>query len=251
MHGVDWEFVQHDLTISLPYLDESFDFVMVKDMSCIAQPEPGETSLIDECFRVLRKGGSLEIWESDLPIRVIHPSALQSRISGSRAGEQAERTGTYLVGPQTVFSESRNHHVRDYNEWVREALSDRGLNPSPSTEMGALLVGEKRFAKGSTSARRIAIPLGDISWERDPAAGRRPSDQLTRLTAQQASYRSTALSVVAQTINSLEPLLKEIADLGTDGWDKWWNGLMSTLLSEDRLSYGECLEFGVWWGTKA
>lgn len=265
-HGVDWEFLQHDLTKALPYWDESFDLIIVKDLAFIARPDAGEARLLDEYFRILRRGGTLEIWESDLPIRALLPPALHTRRIVTPAARQAERTGSYLLGPEIGFSESRNKCIREFNGWIRDSLEDRGLNPSPSTEMGALLLGERRFAKGSTSCHRVAIPLGEAKWEQDPSTelrseppGSRPSSSYKRiedlkippLTAHQLSLRSTALSLAVQTIESLEPILKKAAALNGDNWDRWWDEMMSSLLDEKNTSSGECLEFGVWWGTKA
>lgn len=86
--------------------------------------------------------------------------------------------------------------------------------------------------------RRVAIPLGELRWERE-AAGER--NQMKRrgsqagkliqggvnldksiLTEEQAALRHTALLVVIQMIESLEPLLKEVSGKNQEEWQRWY-----------------------------
>ena len=123
----------------------------------------------------------------------------------------------------------------------------------------------------SVGDRRVAIPLGELRWEREQAAtasdppkpkrresdSQRPNPKKTRvaldtgtLTDEQAALRYTALLVVVQMIESLEPLLKAVSGKNQEEWQRWWAGLMSNLLEQKGASSGECLEVGVWWCKK-
>jgi hypothetical protein len=42
------------------------------------------------------------------------------------------------------------------------------------------------------------------------------------LTEEQAALRYTALLVVIQMIESLEPLLKEVSGKNQEEWQRWW-----------------------------
>jgi len=44
----------------------------------------------------------------------------------------------------------------------------------------------------------------------------------TTLTEDQAALRYTALLVVIQMIESLEPLLKEVSGKNQEEWQRWW-----------------------------
>ena len=70
------------------------------------------------------------------------------------------------------------------------------------------------------------------------------------LTEEQAALRHTALLVVIQMIESLEPLLKEVSGKTQEEWQGWWGSMMTNLLQEKGASSGECLEIGVWWCQK-
>jgi hypothetical protein len=62
--GVNWIFVQHDLrTLSLPFADETFDFVFIKDLSLVIQTNGQYERIMEEYMRILRSGGVLEMWE--------------------------------------------------------------------------------------------------------------------------------------------------------------------------------------------
>lgn len=68
-----WDFVQHDLrNKSLPFPDEEFDLIMAKDLS-LAIPTYHFQFLIEEYIRILKPGGTLEVWECDHPIRMLRP----------------------------------------------------------------------------------------------------------------------------------------------------------------------------------
>ncbi|KAJ5054596.1 uncharacterized protein L3040_000865 [Drepanopeziza brunnea f. sp. 'multigermtubi'] len=113
--------------------------------------------------------------------------------------------------------------------------------------------------------RRLAIPLGEVRWEREGVGGSVPQgpnddfisskgkarepDRKT-LTAGQLALRRTALMTVVQMIESLEPLLREASGKGQDEWDRWQGNMMNSLLKQNGTSWGECLEVGAWWARK-
>lgn len=68
-----WDFVQHDLrSLPLPFPDEEFDLIMGKDLS-LAVPTTHYQRLVEEYIRLLKPGGTLELWECDHPIRMLRP----------------------------------------------------------------------------------------------------------------------------------------------------------------------------------
>jgi hypothetical protein len=112
--------------------------------------------------------------------------------------------------------------------------------------------------------RRIAILLGEPRWEREAAgetmkrrgseAGKLKKGSATLdssiLTKEQAALRHTALLVVIQLIESLEPLLKEVSGKNQEEWQRYWNSMINDLLEQKGASSGECLEVGIWWCKK-
>ena len=114
---------------------------------------------------------------------------------------------------------------------------------------------------------RVAIPLGEVRWEREgvgpagakgatsrsqayPAKGKAKDSDRRVLSAGQASLRKTALLTLVQTIESLEPLLKEVSGKGQDEWDRWLGNMTNDLMNQNGISWGECLEIGAWWARK-
>jgi hypothetical protein len=114
------------------------------------------------------------------------------------------------------------------------------------------------------NSRRVAIPLGEPRWEREAAGEtmkRRGSEagklkkgsvmlESSILTKEQAALRHTALLVVIQLIESLEPLLKEVSGKNQEEWQRYWNSMINDLLEQKGASSGECLEVGIWWCKK-
>jgi SAM-dependent methyltransferase len=69
--GVDWKFVQHDVRkVPLPFDDEEFDIVVMKDMGLVVPMGALQQRIMEEITRVLKSGGTLEIWEKDVSIAV-------------------------------------------------------------------------------------------------------------------------------------------------------------------------------------
>lgn len=268
--GINWKFVQHDLRKPpLPFDDDEFDIVVMKDMSLVVPLGALSQRVLDEATRVLKSGGTLEVWETDHLIRSIlpHPPPVPGKSDQDRAS--AESSGTFLISPITPFTEVQNKYLRDSNAWIQEAFDRRKLSSMPCARISQMLLQETETLH-SVGDRRIAIPLGELRWERelatsatDPPKPRRresesrPNPKKTSvaldagtLTEEQAALRYTALLVVVQMIESLEPLLKDVSGKNQEEWQRWWAGLMSNLLEQKGASSGECLEFGVWWCKK-
>jgi SAM-dependent methyltransferase len=267
-----WRFVQHDLRrMPFPFPDGDFDLVMVKDMS-LASPTNKQQELMDEYIRLLRPGGTLEIWESDHAIRMLRPHVPEPPPSAAAGGEDdddeqemAASIGAYVITRNTPLSTPVNHFLVEYNGWLRQALEARNLNPMPCTEVGSLLAQEAE-SLGGLGSRRLAVPLSEVRWEREGVGGVVTSDSSgagkgkeadsgkasprRNLTAGQAALRRTALLTVAQMVQGLEGPLREASGKSLDEWDSWLGKMMSDLIRDGGASWGECLEVGAWWARK-
>jgi len=218
--GVNWKFVQHDLRkVPLPFDDEEFDIVVMKDMSLVVPLGAPHQRIMDETTRVLKSGGTLEIWDKDHIIRSIVPHPPLPPGTGPEEEKQAIATGTFLISPGTPFTEAHNKFLQDSNGWIQKALDRRKLPPTPCTLVSQMLLQEPDTLSDVTY-KRIAIPLGELRWEREAAErnptkrresetakGKRTIVDSGALTEEQAALRYTALLVAIQMIESLEPLL--------------------------------------------
>lgn len=269
---MNWRFIQHDLRrVPLPFRDEEFNLIMIKDLSLVTPTTGMQQILMDEYLRILKPGGTLEIWDGDHTLRMLCPHAPPSTLeddSDSEDEEQARTTamGTYKLTPQTPLAAPQNQYLQDYNIWISKALEARRLTPMPCTAMRPMLLQESE-ALVEIDSRRLAIPLGEVRWEREgvggaitasqnginPSAGTKGKGKEIGhrlLTPGQAALRRTALMTVVQMIESLEPLLKEASGKGQDEWDRWQGNMMNDLLKNNGTSWGECLEVGAWWARK-
>jgi SAM-dependent methyltransferase len=269
-----WRFVQYDLRRTpLPFRDEEFDLVMVKDLSLVTPSTGMEQDLMDEYLRILRPGGSLEIWDGDHTLRMLLPHvppsiATDDSDSEDEEQERANATGTYTLTAQTPLTAPQNQFLMEYNGWVAKALEKRQLNPMPCTRIQPMLLQEAEDLQ-DIDGRRLAIPLSEVRWERegvggaitkDGSTGRGNQGYLTKgkgqeaerktLSTGQAALRRTALLTVMQKIEALEPLLREVNGKGQDEWDRWLSNMMNDLMKQNGTSWGECLEVGAWWATK-
>jgi len=260
--GVNWNFVQHDIRqVPLPFEDEQFDLVLLKDLSLVAQLGPQSERLLDDAIRVLRSGGVLEIWETDHTIRSLHPHPPTPPGSRSDDLDCALRTGTFLISAATPLGKSQNKFLNDSNSWIQEALDRRKLSPLPCARMQPMLLQEPDTLK-DIGFRRVAIPFGEMKWERDDpergdvwrqseiARGKSKEGQDAILTEEQASLRATALLVVIQFIESMEPLLKEVSGKNQEEWQRWWNWMILDLYENGGTFSGDCLEVGAYWARK-
>ncbi|KAF2849295.1 SAM binding motif-containing protein [Plenodomus tracheiphilus IPT5] len=264
--GIDWKFVQHDLRkLPLPFDDDEFDIVVMKDMSMVIPLGAPSQRILDEAVRILKSGGTFEIWETDHIIRSILPHPPPPPGMDPEEYACALQTGTFLISPITPFTEVQNKYLQDSNSWIQEALDRRKLSPTPCARISQMLLQETETLY-DVGNRRVAIPLGELRWERE-AAGEKivpkksTSDtgklkkgsaglDSTTLTEEQAALRYTALLIVIQLVESLEPLLKEVSGKNQEEWQRWWGWMMQNLLEQKGASSGECLEVGVWWCKK-
>ena len=270
--GVHWTFVQHDLRKSpLPFQDEEFDFIFVKDTVFCAAGVGVEINPLLELMRYLKPGGVIEVWESDLVFRCLLPSPPTSLGMAKEDVKQAESTATYVVAAGTPFTKAQNPYLQDYNVWAEKAMEKIDATAAPCALMGLTFSSEPEVFS-SVGSRRVAIPLGEVRWERegigndalnhkkkasrDKSGARRnssavqPSLERRVLSTEQEALRRTALITVLGLIEGLEPLLMKESGKKQDEWDRWWAGLNSDLLERDGLLNGECLEAGAWWARK-
>lgn len=267
---MNWRFVQHDLRrVPLPFRDEEFNLIMIKDLSMVTPTTGMQQALMDEYLRILKPGGTLEIWDGDHSLRMLLPHAPPSTKEDDDDSEDEEQVhtnamGTYTLTRQTPLAAPHNTYLNDYNCWISKALEARKLTPMPCTSILPMLLQESEVLT-DIDYRRLAIPLDEVRWEREGVGGAvtqgsngnvisskgkaREADRRT-LTAGQLALRRTALMTVVQMIESLEPLLKEASGKGQDEWDRWQGSMMNDLLNQNGTSWGECLEVGAWWARK-
>ncbi len=252
--GMDWRFVQHDIRkVSIPFKDEEFDVIMLKDLALIPPALNLTANLMEEYSRCLRPGGQMEIWDSDSTIRLLAPHATASSSdSESEIDDEkhAESTGTYTITPQTTFKPAQNTYITEYNEWITISLTKLGFTTMPCTLMAGFLAEEPQLTDVQT--RRLAIPLSEIRWEKadDSETKDKELSHKSKLTEDQAALRQTALLTFVMWIESMSPHLKDASEKTVGEWDRWYAGMMDSLLSQHGTAVGECLEIGAWWATK-
>lgn len=273
--GVDWRFVQHDLRRSeLPFENEEFDFLFVKDTAFCAGGFGVQTNPLSVLLPYLKPGGVIEVWESDLLFRCLLPFPHVAPGTTGEDVEKAEETATYVITSGTAFAKPQNPFLLDYNNWVEKALDKLKLPAAPCAVMGIAFSSEPEVY-AEVGSRRIAIPFGEVRWEGEdapaepdtpssPSAESSSSKQHSRksskakivpttrkaLTLDQAALRKTALNTVIGLIESLEPLLMKESEKRQDEWDRWWANMTANLLLENGTINGECLEVGAWWARK-
>ncbi|KAH0493536.1 hypothetical protein TgHK011_000200 [Trichoderma gracile] len=263
---MQWRFIQHDLRqIPWPVASDEYDLVMVKDVSYAVTNKMMPT-FIEECVRMVKPGGTLEVWESDHAIRSLRPHVPTSTVSVEDAEEQAAAAslGAYVINPQTPLSVPSNNYIAEYNSWLSRALERLDINPLPCTVIGPTLLQEYETL-GDVRSRRIALPLSEFRWEKEGIGGvvttdakpeskgkEPPTPRLEKktLTPGQIALRQTALLTQVQEIQALEPILREVSGKSQDEWDMWLTKMMSDLMDESGTALGECLEFGAWYAKK-
>jgi len=259
---LNWHFVQHDLhRMPWPFEDGQFDYIMLKDLSLVVPLGIPSQRFMDEVIRITCEGGVVEVWESDHVLRSLAPRVpFKSTETDERAVNDSTRT--YFLTPGLSFVLPRNKYIQDSNTWIKEALDRRRLPSAPCSRIADDLEQEDRFS--DIDSIRVAIPLTELTWEKEHFQSRKPHryDRLgpsskgrlksidTTLSPDQAALRRTALQIVLQKVESLEPVLKDASGKNTEEWATWWAGMMSSLLDQDGASGGECFEIGAWWATK-
>ncbi|KAI9155153.1 Secondary metabolism regulator laeA [Paramyrothecium foliicola] len=266
-HDMKWKFVQHDFrNLPWPLPDEEYDLVMVKDMS-LATTNSQHQPFFDEYIRLLRPGGTVEVWESDHTIRMLRPHVPGSGTNDdSEEQETASRLGSYVMTANTPLSAPLNTFLVEYNHWVSRSLEARDLSAVPCTLVGPMLL-QEADALTDVKSRRLVIPLSEVRWEREGVGGVVTKDgksyvemkgkgaphqkvEKKSLSSAQAALRKTALLTVVQQIQALEPILREVSGKSIDEWDLWLGKMMGDLMSESGTSWGECLEVGAWCARK-
>lgn len=247
--GMNWQFKRHDLRRPrLPFPDDYFDFVFIKDAGMCPSSAAQQASGLSEPLRVLKSGGILEVWDSDWVFRSLLPNPAPARKLALKDQEIADATATYTFSSATPFTRAQNKYLVDYNSWVEKSFDRRKLTALPCATIGLSFNSEVDILEGVDS-RRIAIPLGEVRWERD-GKGKDAKGRGRKLTAEQLSIRRTALLTVVQMIEGLEPMLMEASGKGRDEWDRWWAAMTADLFQKSGLTTGECLEVSAWWGRK-
>lgn len=245
-HGVDWEFKQHDLGKRvLPFPDDYFDFVFIKDaIMCTSN------LTLEEPLRVLKAGGILEMWDSDWVFQSLSSDPSPAHQELSEEQRAAQVTATYLLTSETApFSKAQNAHFQDYNSWIEAALTQCKLSAWPCKMIDQLFT-DNFAAFDSVGSRRVAIPLGHTRWEKNSQDIEPPSSPSQPvLNQEQAAIRHTAMLTVTQMIQGLEPILMEASGKDMDEWDRWLASLMTDLRTDGPAS-GECLDVSARWGRK-
>ncbi|KAL2111327.1 hypothetical protein VUR80DRAFT_10281 [Thermomyces stellatus] len=165
----------------------------------------------------------------------------------------------------TPLSPPLNNYLVEYNSWVSRALEMRDVSAVPCTLMGPLLLQESE-ALTDVHSRRLAIPLSDVRWEKEGVGGVVTKDGKSyidtrgkgargeaggkALSPAQAALRRTALEIVVQGVQGLEPMLREVSGKRVDEWEGWISKMAGDLMGEGGTSWGECLEVGAWWAQK-
>ncbi|RIB09161.1 S-adenosyl-L-methionine-dependent methyltransferase [Gigaspora rosea] len=67
------EFVTADVTDGLPFNDESFDFIHIRNLVFDLRDKQWD-SLVQECVRILKPGGYIEITETEMPTKSAGPN---------------------------------------------------------------------------------------------------------------------------------------------------------------------------------
>ena len=253
--GINWRFVQHDIRKTpLPFDDDEFDLVLMKDLGLAVALGVQQERLFDDAIRVLRSGGVLEIWETDYLVRSLLPHPPAPPRGNKEDHDYAARTATFLISPATPFAKSQNKFLTHSNGWIQDALDGRKLSPAPCGRMQPMLLQEPDTLR-DIGFRRVAIPFGELKWERDDPArargkARASDDRGSLLTPEQADLRSAALLNTVMFIESMEPYLKKVSGKNAEEWTRWWNWMMNDLYNEGGANHGDCIELGAFWARK-
>lgn len=218
-------------------------------------------------------GGPTDDDNTTSPTTISPTTTTTSQPDPSGEEKQTALGGAYIMTGNTPLSTPLNNFLVDYNHWALRALESRSLCAMPCTAFGPLLVQEAEDLTGLGS-RRLAVPLSEIRWEREGVGGVVTKDGKSYIETKAkgapapvkepgggggggkglepaaAALRRTALLTVVQQIQSLEPMLREVAGKSQDEWDAWLGKMMNDLVRENGTNWGECLEVGAWWARR-
>ncbi|KAF2667241.1 S-adenosyl-L-methionine-dependent methyltransferase [Microthyrium microscopicum] len=237
--GVDWTFIQHDITEWLPFPDESFDIIISKDC-LLVHSMPEFNRFYGETIRTLKPGGTLEWVMIDLSIRrVVRDEHLQASPGKEKEHQAARELGCQYLRNDARFAPSQISEINDANTYVSNLLSAKHILVNP---LRALIYREgfPFIPAENTELRRVAIPFSS-SWTWDVDSGEGPTEE-------QKALRSIALEVVLGWIDAIQPFLQESSGKSEEEWTRWRNELAVSLM--DGCAAGESLEIGAWVGRK-
>ncbi|KAI5302270.1 hypothetical protein KEM56_000858 [Ascosphaera pollenicola] len=238
--GVNWTFKQCDIReLRAPFPAEFFDFIFIKDSSLIRSPVPAWLEL---WMNYIRPGGVIEVWETDHVFRALLPHPPPAPGLPKKCYEQAEKTGTYTICSSTPWTDVKNKFLIDYNVWIQQVFSHKGLSTTPCSHVG-LSFSTEGDSLENTGSRRIAIPLGHMQWEKD-------DPKSAKLTGLQLALRRIFLYTVSKVMRCLNEELIVASQKTPEEWSRWWSQLSKELVGNIGFASGECLEAGAWWGTK-
>ena len=239
--GLQWRFVQHDMSKRpWPFDDHEFDFVFIKDASLCDNKSSFYEPPLMEAARVLKTGGVAEIWDGDHVFRSLLPNPTSPPNVPEEDLEHAKKNAAFIVASGTGFAPVQNKFLIDYNEWIEEALTKRGLRTTPCLVMRlAFEMGSDWFT--DVDGQRMALPLSETRWEQEAGV---------TLSRQQLATRETALMITVQFIEAMEIALKAESGKRQDDWDRWTAAMKDDLINKKGTLGGECLELGAWWATK-
>lgn len=190
---------------------------------------------MSEYVRLLKPGGTLEIWEFDFALRTLKPQIMQTE-----SDPELTSLGIYANKKNSTLGPAVNPYISEYNGWLATLLGGRGLAHVPCTQcalgdMAMLADADKLTTVGS---KRLAVPLGEIMWEHHSGRAR-------VLSAEQRAIRAAALQAFMLLVESFEPLLKGVSGKGEADWDEWVARARADW-TQVGFQFGECLEFGAW-----
>lgn len=258
-----WEYVQHDLNqFPWPVPDGAFDLVMARNIA-LALDGRRYSDTVQEYVRVLRPGGTLELWEHDVTIRALRapsPTPEVRRGSGSQHAAAAAaavaadlaKLGLYSAADNASFRPAANPYAAQYNTWLTAALADLELPTMPCSYIdamfrGHLVDGSEDLETENMTVKRVAIPLcaGPMSWEQQQQQQQRGGS--VALGPDQEVIRRTALESFVGMVEAFGPLLQEKSGLSIQAdWDAWLGKAKRDWLEGGGFVFGECVELGVW-----
>lgn len=208
---------------------------MTRNSSLIFPGSDFETCM-SEYVRLLKPGGTLEIWELDFALRTLKPQIMQM----DDDHPELASLGIYSNKKNSTMGPAVNPYVSEYNGWLATVLGSRGLTHVPCTQCALGAIGMLADAERlqMTDSKRLAVPLGEIMWEHHSGRAR-------ALTEEQKAIRASALNAFLLLFESFEPLLKTTSGKGEADWDDWMERAKSDW-TRVGLQFGECLEFGAW-----
>lgn len=235
--GMDFEYVQHDLNQApWPFEDGSFDLIMARNIALALDPRHYSKTVL-EYGRLLKPGGTLEIWEHDFTVRSMRPKIQE------HTGD-LDTLGLYPVLDNAAFGPATDPYITELNTWVTAGFAELLLPTMPCSYIQAMFSG--RLVEGSelldiADVKRVAIPLAQQStvWETKEKMPRILKDD-------QVVIRRTALENFIEMIEALEPFIRTASGKSQSAWDAWLCKAKMNWLQNDGFTFGECLELGAW-----